>query len=436
MPRQKSTHVDDPKAVARRLRDARERAGLSQRELAFLGCTPAYISRIESGQRIPSFQLLIELGTRLGVSAQYLATGSEAKPESPLADALVEAEVALRLDDPDTAVAIYERVLSDEVVSDPATRSRALEGLGLAAFRAGDPQRTIELLEQALDLSGDQPGQRPALASALARAYALLNSYAQAISLLESCAEFYESDPVQYVRFTGILGGVLTDNGNYSEAERVLARALVRGREVADPYTRARLHWAESRLRSEQGQDEMAAQSARKALEALRVTEDTYAIAQAHQALAHVYLNQGKALEALDLLREGESLMVRSATPIELAQYKVEEARALAALGEAEEAGALAMALLADLEGLHAVDTARLFLLLADVYEQIGDPAKAREVLELAIEILEEHGPSRFLVSAYRKLAEALKAEGKTDEAFKILEQAIGVQERVGPVVS
>ena len=68
MPRQKSTHVDDPKAVGERLRTAREAAGLSQRQLAFTGCSPAYISRIEGGDRIPSLQLLRELGRRLGVA--------------------------------------------------------------------------------------------------------------------------------------------------------------------------------------------------------------------------------------------------------------------------------------------------------------------------------------------------------------------------------
>ena len=62
MPRQKSTHVDNPAAVGERLKAARERAGLSQRQLSFPGCSPAYISRIESGDRIPSLQLLRELG--------------------------------------------------------------------------------------------------------------------------------------------------------------------------------------------------------------------------------------------------------------------------------------------------------------------------------------------------------------------------------------
>src|SRR6266550_8186380 len=95
MPRRKSTHVDNPVEVGRRLREARERSGISQRQLSFPGCSPAYISRVESGQRIPSLQLLRELGRRLAVSADYLATGEE---ESRW-DALVEAEIALSLDD-------------------------------------------------------------------------------------------------------------------------------------------------------------------------------------------------------------------------------------------------------------------------------------------------------------------------------------------------
>src|ERR671922_1716178 len=102
MPRQKSTHVDDPRAVGRRLRDAREKAGLSQRQLAFPGCSPAYISRIESGDRIPSLQLLRELGRRLGVSEDWLATGAE-NGSGEQGGMLLEAELALRLDDLDLA---------------------------------------------------------------------------------------------------------------------------------------------------------------------------------------------------------------------------------------------------------------------------------------------------------------------------------------------
>jgi transcriptional regulator with XRE-family HTH domain len=70
-------HIDDEDAFAIRLRRARERAGLSQRQLAFHGCSPAYISRIEGGERVPSLHIIRELATRLGVSAEWLATGAQ-----------------------------------------------------------------------------------------------------------------------------------------------------------------------------------------------------------------------------------------------------------------------------------------------------------------------------------------------------------------------
>ena len=337
--------------------------------------------------------------------------------------------MALRLDDVETAGAIYQRLLPES--DDPALRSRVLEGLGLVAFRSGEPQKAADLLEQAVAESGGGVAERPALASALARSLALTGRLNESIAVLEACTEHYEDDGVQYVRFAGLLGAALTDNGDFREAELVLARAIRRGRELRDPYTQARLHWSQARLRSERGQDGLAAESARQALAILQTTEDTYAVGQAHQALAHIYLNQGKNLEALELLREGEPLMADAATPVELAQYRIEQARACAGLGESEAAGALAMTVLGTLQDLHAVDCGRICLLLGDVYEQIGDPARTWEVLELAVETLTNQPPSRFLVTACRRLAEILRSQGETDEAFELMERAIAVQQHL-----
>src|SRR5690349_711128 len=92
-------HIDSPEAVGRRLREERQRAGLSQRQLSFEGCTPAYISRIEAGERAPSLQVLEEFGLRLGVPAAYLARGEDASTDST--DDLLDADLAARLDDLD-----------------------------------------------------------------------------------------------------------------------------------------------------------------------------------------------------------------------------------------------------------------------------------------------------------------------------------------------
>ena len=124
MTKQKSQHVDAATAVGKRLREARERAGLSQSGLAGSACSPAYISRIEVGARVPSLQLLRQLGKRLGVSADYLATGLVAGDVAE--SARLDAEVALRLDDLKTARRLYEAALAGD--SEGLTRSGGAGG--------------------------------------------------------------------------------------------------------------------------------------------------------------------------------------------------------------------------------------------------------------------------------------------------------------------
>ena len=86
MKRERIPHVDDPVRVGQRLVAAREAALLSQRNVAFPGCSAAYISRIEHGERTPSLQVLRELADRCGVSETHLAWGREARIDSAVAE--------------------------------------------------------------------------------------------------------------------------------------------------------------------------------------------------------------------------------------------------------------------------------------------------------------------------------------------------------------
>jgi transcriptional regulator with XRE-family HTH domain len=114
--RARTPHYDDPVAVGRRLYEARLAAGLSQRAIAFPGCSSAYISRIERGERVPSLQVLRELARRTGVSEQMLAFGRE----------LVDRSVADRMHDVEAAGEAGDRA---EIV-------RAYQALARAASRA------------------------------------------------------------------------------------------------------------------------------------------------------------------------------------------------------------------------------------------------------------------------------------------------------------
>lgn len=424
MPRQKSTHVDDPHAVGRRLRNAREKAGLSQRQLSFPGCSPAYISRIEAGDRIPSLQLLREMGRRLDVSEDYLATGSDRQDESTT---LVEAEIAMRLDEREEATQLFTEALERATTKDE--RARSLSGLGQLAFREGRPHEAIGRLEEARALwSGDLVGQ-PSCADTLGRAYAAIDEYGPAVQIFSDALQAAErgNDKVEAVRFAVLLANAYIDTDRFEDAEALLAKTLELLPNSKDPIFRARLFWSHSRLHTMQSDHVRAARYARKALNLLELTEHTYYTARAHQLLAHIELDRKNPEEALSLLEKGGELMADSGNQLDRALFQLEEARALIQLDRHEQAASLAMEATGLLGDAHPQDAGRGYALVADVHQELGDQAKARELYELAAERLAE-SPSRYLLDVYSKLADLLEADGKKDDALDVLKKAVALR--------
>jgi tetratricopeptide (TPR) repeat protein len=427
MPRLKSTHVDSPAAVGERLKEARERAGLSQRQLSFSGCSPAYISRIESGDRIPSLQLLRELGKRLDVSEDYLATG--AVDRGVRGAELAQAEVALRLDELDAAEELFEQILASAVTD--AEKAEPHAGLGQLASRRGNPREAIKFLERARGMTDRM--MRAAVAEALGRAYAMVGELESAIGVFQAALDEADAreDDIETMRFAVLLASALIDSGNLGRAEELLGRALALGDKSQDPLVRARLYWSQSRLHAERNDQDTAADYARRALEILLLTEDTYRTARGHQLLAHIELDRGNADEALILLERGWPLLERSGNKLERAQYRLEEARALAMLERSEEAAALAMQVSGLISDAAPEDAARSYTVLGNVYEELGESSRAREVYELAAELLEPRNPNRFLIEVYSKLADLAEAEGRKEEAYDYMKKAVRQQRAV-----
>ena len=432
-PRQKLSYYDDPVSVGRRIREARLAAGMSQKQLAFAGCTAAYVSRIEQGDRVPSLQILREFARRLGVGESYLAHGVDAGDAG--APSLTAARVALGLGEVVEARELIDAALRS-ARSDPE-RATASALFGEVALYESDPVAAIDALERARALDPSIERKDPAVAEALGRAYARAGEYEMAIAVfLRNLDEARKRDDlVNRIRFGALLGNAYSDSGNFAAAEDVLGSLVADVSGLADPLGRARIYWSQSRMHALKHDADSAARYAQRALEVLEVAGQTYYAALAHQLLAHIEIDRGNAEHAVELLDEAVPLVEASGRPFERANLQLERARALMSLGREEEAASLAMEAAGVLEHASSLDAGRGFSLIAKVFADIGDSDKAIELYELAIERLESV-PNRYLVEAYSRLAELYEQTGQAQRALELLRQAMRVQHDAGRMLS
>jgi tetratricopeptide (TPR) repeat protein len=419
MPRSLTTHIDSPRDVGLRLKSARERAGLSQRQLSFPGCTAAYISRLEAGARVPSLQMINQLALRLEVSGQWLATGVETAAAEP--SELLDAEVALRLGEVEQAERIYAAHLQP---GDPA-RAAALAGLGQIAFRADRLVDAIAKLEDSLQLRGQKLLADPGAVDTLGRAYAARGTLESAIALFErALTEAREAGAsVEELRFAVLLANSLIDSGAFGKAEAALAGVIRVAEGIGDPVASARVFWSQSRLHSMRREPELAGRYARRALEILERTENDAYVGMAYHLYAYAEIEAGNAEHALELLERGRELFGADLGPRDRAKFAIEEARALLALGRESEAARTARDAIEGIEAISVGDRGRAYVALAEVFLAAGDRERARSLYDRGLDLLVEHGKS-YAIEAGRKYADLLEQEGDTAGALRVLKRA------------
>src|SRR3954471_13680811 len=133
--------------IGARLRRLRRERGISQRALAAPGVSYAYISRIEAGDRQPSTKALRQLAPKLGVSVEYLETGSDLRDQEQRELRLADAELALRLGGGDDVEAELQELLAEADASgDRQAAAGARVALGFAASERGDTAKAATLI--------------------------------------------------------------------------------------------------------------------------------------------------------------------------------------------------------------------------------------------------------------------------------------------------
>jgi tetratricopeptide (TPR) repeat protein len=423
MARARVMKIDSPAALGKRLAAARAERGLSLRQLAFEGCTSAYISTIENGRRVPSLQVLQVLADRLDVGVDYLARGEIATRD-------------VRLRDAELAVHLGDHVAAREALSDLTPQlhgrrlARALALEGLLDVQEGEIDRGVDLLEKARQLHHGAFASIPNAVESLGRTYATRGEYESAIALFTEARDdaLASGDRPRALKDTVLLANAYIDLGDLARSADALAEALRGATELRDPMLRATVLWSQARLHTVEGRQDLAASFAERALEIIRSNEDERAVGLAHQMLAYVELERGNAEHALELLDAAQPLVARAGDAHEQAALDLDRARALLALGQLDDARALLQRVAPLLTEFTGGDGGRCLLTLAELYDRLDECDDALAMYDLAIDRLRDHR-NPHLVRALRMKSELLGRIGRTDEAYQALKDALDVQD-------
>ncbi len=417
-------------SIGQRLRRLRLERGLSQRDLSERGVSYAYVSRIEGGSRRPSVKAIRKLAGKLGVSAEYLETGSDVRAVDDRELRLADAELELRLaDDPTRAEEALKDVLDESLeAGDPIAAARARAGLGLVAAQTGRNAEAVDRLEQAIETTRLSPSVRPDVYATLGGCYAALGRPEQAVKLFETCldklAKEAPDDRTAHVRFATYLSYALTDMGDLRRAQSVLDDALAGTDDLADPYTRIRLYWSLARLSGLGGDYSAALTYIRRAIALLEVSDDTRHLARAHLLCGTIMISSDEAEEAGLHFESAERLFGPRPDPVDLANLRTDQAKHAVRLGRAEEAGERAREALAVLGDQSPEQEGNAWWALAEALALQADIDGAGDAFRRAVDLLEEHGQRRDCVDAYRAWAKLLRGAGRESEALDVLERA------------
>jgi transcriptional regulator with XRE-family HTH domain len=422
-------------AIGERLKRLRLERGFSQRELAAPGVSYAYISRIEAGTRQPSVKALRRLAAKLGVSADYLETGSDLDASAVRELRLADLELAVRLGDHEGLRDALADALAESVAAgDTAAGARARVALAQLALEDGRNADAVDLLEATIEGEPFLPVDRFEIYANLGRAYAGIGRPEKAAELYQRCMDGVEEaggDATLEARYATLLSYALSDMGDLVRAEEVVQHALDRVEDTADPYMRVRLYWSMGRLAHAEGRESVALGNIRKAIALLQATDDNFNLARAHILAAGITVGHEDAEAAETHIETAERLLGSGGTPED--GFEMLRHRSRIALLQHDPTAAAAHARDALGRASKPVDEGQATSALADALTALGDVAGAHESYARAVDLLETSGRWRSASTACRAWGRMLRDHGRESEALDVLDRAAELGMRATP---
>lgn len=414
-------HPIDP-LPGQRLRDARIRRGMTQRELAGDRYTASYVSALEKGLSRASIAALEYLATRLGVPVDYFVRNDQPLWERMRADLLLAAE------DWNGALAAYSNLL--ETTLPAVERALCLRGRAEAYCRLRRPDEAIKDAAPAYEALVHAHSRVDAAYAAYWLAYAnyLLDNLAEARDLIRQVlAEVRAGLSVQTDFKLRLLVALANIEGVEGRSRQALA-LLEEGRALADDLDaqrRATFLFSMALNYSGSGDHEAALRTGQQALSLYTVIAAEREVASLHNTLALTHAELGHVAKARKLAEE--ALHLADALHDDRLRAHVLDTRGRVELLAGKPSNAVALA-------TEAVDLARsigyarveadALLTRARASSAAGSHTDAEADFSTAAALLRDNGPRSQLRAALQEWAALLVDQQRHPEAVTLLIEA------------
>jgi transcriptional regulator with XRE-family HTH domain len=416
--------LDLAQQIGTRLRAARQRAGLTQQQVAAGRYTKAYVSALENGLIKPSMAALRFLAVRLGT------TPSDLLSEPTERWARIESEIRLASGDWQAAIDGLDALLE----RDPQgiERARTLLGLAEGHYRIGNTTEAIRAASEA-DERFAKAGHREESQRArywLAAGHHQGDNPAEARLIFEQLlAEHSEAGPLLpdfRVRVLIALGTVLSNAGEPKQALLLLEEARGIGADL-DDRRRATLYASLAEGYRATGDMEAAIRTGLQSLTLFRAAEADAEAAWTENELAMIYLALGNLRQATRHAGQARTAFENMKQDRFLAHVLETEAQIALAAGDSALATdrAAEAAELARKSGNGKAEVSALFT-EARAARAAGDKARAAEVLAVVAGLAKD-GPKSRLREILTEWSELCAESGDLPKAYELSRQALSL---------
>lgn len=415
--------LDLARQIGGRIKAARLRAGLTQKQLAEPRYTKAYISALENGLIKPSMAALRFLAKRLGSEpAAFLADEDSAWQR-------LDAELRLASGDWQAAADRFGAILDAEAAG--VSRGLALLGLAEATYRMNRARETIAAASEALELLtvANRVADARRATYWLAAGHHAAEDSARARTLFEQLlaeTRVADTDPDLRVRILVALATVESFAGESQTAIGLLEEARSIGADLDDRRRASLLHTLAVSYRLA-GDLEGAIRTAIESLALFRAVDARAETASIENELALIYLGLGNLDAAGTHAGAARTEMERNRDELGLAHLADTDARISLARGDLA---------LAERQAAEASDRAErsgsqkgivdALLTRARVARRRGDADAALDALERA-EAAAADGPSARLKAVLTERAELLAERGDHAAAWELSKRALAL---------